>query len=109
MTLAGNTAIEPTDNSEAPAAAEQLIDSVTPLDESVPLAKAVTSADGQAKSMRLLDTDIAPGTAKRLSWSATQLFAGVPVSTPVLVVNGTHPGPTLCLTAAIHGDELNGI
>jgi len=27
----------------------------------------------------------------------------------VLVVNGTKPGPTLCLTAAIHGDELNGI
>lgn len=109
VTLADNTAIESADNSEAPVAAEQLIDSVTLLDESVPLAKAVTSADGQAKSMRLLDTDIAPGTARRLSWSATQLFEGVPVSTPVLVVNGTHPGPTLCLTAAIHGDELNGI
>ncbi|MFQ5608954.1 MAG: succinylglutamate desuccinylase/aspartoacylase family protein, partial [Woeseiaceae bacterium] len=26
-----------------------------------------------------------------------------------LVVNGADPGPTLCLTAAIHGDELNGI
>ena len=29
--------------------------------------------------------------------------------TPVLVVNGAHSGPTLCLTAAVHGDELNGI
>jgi hypothetical protein len=37
------------------------------------------------------------------------LFEGVPVSTPVLVVNGALPGPTLCLTAAVHGDELNGI
>ena len=37
------------------------------------------------------------------------MFEGVPVSTPVLVVNGTSPGPTLCLTAAVHGDELNGI
>jgi hypothetical protein len=27
----------------------------------------------------------------------------------VLVVNGTQAGPVLCLTAAIHGDELNGI
>jgi len=26
-----------------------------------------------------------------------------------LVVNGVNPGPTLCLTSAIHGDELNGI
>ncbi|HSJ79431.1 MAG TPA: succinylglutamate desuccinylase/aspartoacylase family protein, partial [Erythrobacter sp.] len=33
----------------------------------------------------------------------------IPVSTPVLVVNGTLPGPTLCLTAAVHCDELNGI
>jgi predicted deacylase len=33
----------------------------------------------------------------------------MPVSTPVLVVNGALPGPTLCLTAAVHGDELNGI
>ena len=31
------------------------------------------------------------------------------MSTPVLVVNGSKPGPVLCLTAAVHGDELNGI
>ncbi|HHQ14952.1 MAG TPA: succinylglutamate desuccinylase/aspartoacylase family protein, partial [Chromatiales bacterium] len=34
---------------------------------------------------------------------------GVSTATPVLVVNGRESGPTLCLTAAIHGDELNGI
>ena len=46
----------------------------------------------------------------RLSWSATELFEGVPVSTPVLVVNGRTAGPRpLCLTAAVHGDELNGV
>ncbi len=33
----------------------------------------------------------------------------MPVSTPVLVVNGARSGPTLCLTAAVHGDELNGV
>ena len=27
----------------------------------------------------------------------------------MLVVNGIGKGPTLCLTGAIHGDELNGI
>ena len=59
--------------------------------------------------MLLLGTEVAPGTAQRLSWSATELFEGVPVSTPVLVINGAYPGPTLCLTAAVHGDELNGI
>jgi len=49
------------------------------------------------------------GTSQRLSWTATELFEGVPVATPVLVINGAKRGPTLCLTAAIHGDELNGI
>lgn len=29
--------------------------------------------------------------------------------TPVLVLHGAKAGPTLCLTAAVHGDELNGI
>ncbi len=80
-----------------------------PADSVVPLAEAVTTAEGKAEPMHLLNTDIPPGTAMRLSWSATELFEGVPVSTPVLVVNGAFPGPTLCLTAAVHGDELNGI
>ncbi len=80
-----------------------------PAETVVPLAEAVTTAEGKAEPMHLLNTDIPPGTAMRLSWSATELFEGVPVSTPVLVVNGAFPGPTLCLTAAVHGDELNGI
>ncbi len=75
----------------------------------VPLADAVAVASGGARSLAILDTAVAPGEYRRLSWSATELFEGVPVTTPVLVVNGREPGPTLCLTAAIHGDELNGI
>ena len=59
--------------------------------------------------MQLLGEEIPPGTSQRLSWSATELFEGVPVSTPVLVANGMAPGPIVCLTAAVHGDELNGI
>jgi predicted deacylase len=75
----------------------------------IPLADAVTAADGAAATVTILGTEVMPGTARRLSWSATELFEGVPVSTPVLVVNGALPGPILCMTAAVHGDELNGI
>jgi len=75
----------------------------------VPLADAVTTADGIAKTLTILGSEIQPGSSQTLSWSATELFEGVPVSTPVLVVNGKLAGPTLCLTAAVHGDELNGI
>ena len=50
-----------------------------------------------------------PGTSTRLAWSPNIQIAGLSQTTPVLVVNGAHTGPTLCLTGAIHGDELNGI
>jgi predicted deacylase len=98
-------------SSEVAVAVEQLVDPAPQEDElpAIPLAEAVTAAAGSAEPMMLLNTEVAPGTAQRLSWSATELFEGVPVSTPVLVINGAYPGPTLCLTAAVHGDELNGI
>jgi predicted deacylase len=59
--------------------------------------------------IQLLGTTVPPGTSQRLMWSASQIFEGVSTETPVLIVNGRRDGPTLCLTAAIHGDELNGI
>lgn len=31
------------------------------------------------------------------------------LDTPVVVIRGAKPGPTLCVTAGIHGDELNGV
>tara|TARA_R110000782_G_scaffold39383_10_gene91539 strand:+ start:2007 stop:3305 length:1299 start_codon:yes stop_codon:yes gene_type:complete len=96
-------------SSEASAAAEQLLEPEPVREHMGPLADAVTDAEGQAEALVLLGTEIPPGTSQRLSWSATELFEGVPVSTPVLVANGVLPGPTLCLTAAVHGDELNGI
>ena len=98
-------------SSEVAVAVEQLVDPA-PSDEelpAIPLAEAVTAAAGTAEPMLMLGTEVAPGKAQRLSWSATERFEGVPVSTPVLVINGAFPGPTLCLTAAVHGDELNGI
>ncbi|MEM7611463.1 MAG: succinylglutamate desuccinylase/aspartoacylase family protein [Pseudomonadota bacterium] len=63
----------------------------------------------EADPLSLLGERIPPGSYRQLSWAATQLFEGLPVDTPVLVVHGAQPGPVLCLTAAVHGDELNGI
>ena len=123
--VAAEVAVDPADNganirddttddadsrsSEVAAMAQELVEAVPSHPQDVPLAEAVTTAEGLAEPLLLLDTEIAPGSTIRLSWSATELFEGVPVSTPVLVVNGALPGPTLCLTAAVHGDELNGV
>jgi len=59
--------------------------------------------------LTLLGQRVEPGTSTRLLWSASKIFEGMSSETPVLVVNGRTPGPILCLTAAVHGDELNGI
>lgn len=57
----------------------------------------------------LLGEQVVPGEFKRLSWFDRQSFPGLEVPVPVLVVHGQGAGPVLCLTAAVHGDELNGI
>ena len=79
-------------------------------------AAAAESGEGDAADtpelpvgIELLGTTVPPGTSQRLMWSASQIFEGVSTEAPVLIVNGRRDGPTLCLTAAIHGDELNGI
>jgi predicted deacylase len=61
------------------------------------------------KSITLFETEVLPSTSTRLAWASGIQIAGLAQPTPVLVVNGARPGPTLCLTASIHGDELNGI
>jgi predicted deacylase len=67
--------------------------------------------EGEAKQppLVLLNSEVLPGTAARLEWSPSVSFMGISAPTTVLVVNGVESGPTLCLTAAVHGDELNGI
>jgi len=57
----------------------------------------------------LLGSTVEPGEAALLKWSLEATFVDNSTPVPVLVVNGTNEGPTLCLTAAVHGDELNGI
>lgn len=51
---------------------------------------------------------IEPGTKQRIVLHASESFVGASVETPVVIIRGRNPGPTLCLTAGIHGDELNG-
>lgn len=60
-------------------------------------------------SLAILGSEVSPGTSTRLNWLPAQSFEGVFAATPVMIVHGVRPGPVLCLTAAVHGDELNGI
>ena len=50
-----------------------------------------------------------PGESEKLRFAISETYLGDPVRIPVTIVNGAEPGPTCFLSAAIHGDELNGI
>jgi predicted deacylase len=63
----------------------------------------------ETKSKFILGMEVPANTATRLTWTPENKAGGLAERTPVLVVNGKSPGKTLCLTAAMHGDELNGI
>jgi predicted deacylase len=80
-----------------------------PAPEVVPARPAVAAGPSAATELELLGQKIPPGSTRRLMWSASKIFEGMSSETPVLVVHGREPGPVLCLTAAVHGDELNGI
>ncbi len=59
--------------------------------------------------IELLDDSVAPGQMRRLNLVVSSSLEGVDVDTPVFVHRGVGPGPTLCVTAGIHGDEVNGV
>ena len=50
-----------------------------------------------------------PGERRRLEIPVARLPTGTWLSLPIMVVNGAHPGPTAWLSAAVHGDEVNGV
>ena len=52
---------------------------------------------------------ILPGETKRIEIPMVRLYTDTTMSIPVFVKRGKRHGPTLFLSAAIHGDELNGI
>jgi predicted deacylase len=74
----------------------------------------MNSADGLAADdswgpMQLLGRKIAPGTRSKFAFLPEGTFVASYLNTPVFVARGAIKGPTLCLTAGVHGDELNGV
>lgn len=52
---------------------------------------------------------VPPGTQQRLEIPVSRLPTGTWLSLPVAVLHGAVAGPRLWLSAAVHGDELNGV
>ena len=65
--------------------------------------------DDWSAPFQLLGRDTAPGTKNKFQFIDGQSFEASYLNSPVFVARGAKPGPTLCLAAGIHGDELNGV
>ncbi|WP_339862122.1 succinylglutamate desuccinylase/aspartoacylase family protein [Paremcibacter congregatus] len=52
---------------------------------------------------------IPPGKRMKIEIPIARLFDDTEMSMPVMVIRGRESGPVLFLSAAIHGDEINGV
>ncbi|NBD96106.1 MAG: succinylglutamate desuccinylase [Gammaproteobacteria bacterium] len=52
---------------------------------------------------------VEPGERRSIDLEVGRLYTHSPTTMPVQVLCGRKPGPTLFISAAIHGDELNGV
>ena len=80
-----------------------------PEDEGLPEREYVATLNEAGADVEDGFEQLAPGTLTRMTWHAGESLYGSAIPTPVLVAEGEEPGRTLCLTGAVHGDELNGI
>lgn len=53
--------------------------------------------------------DIKRGTRTTIDLPTGKLYTHTPMTMPVHVIRGKRPGPCLFISAAIHGDEINGV
>ena len=57
---------------------------------------------------RWKDVRIAAGGKAEVHVTVSESYSGMSLDVPVYVSRGTDPGPTVFVTAAVHGDEING-
>lgn len=76
---------------------------------SVGMLASATAAEPEWGPISLLGREIEPGSKFRTTFGSEASFTLEVLDTSVLVARGSLPGPTLCLTGAVHGDELNGV
>ncbi len=125
------TATETVDDDGPPPAGEQapavVADPPAPApvaEPAAPVDAAAAAADGDTQAVgdeagfptvapvppfRLLGAKVPPGETRTLAWFASQHYSGIDSAAQVLVAHGSRPGKVLCITAAVHGDEINGV
>lgn len=61
------------------------------------------------RTLQINGRTIAPGSQLTIDLPLPPLYTHVPMTMPVHIIKGKRGGPVLFISAAIHGDELNGV
>lgn len=61
------------------------------------------------KEFVIAGVSVAPGKRKQIEIEVAKLYDYTKLTIPVEVIRGKEDGPVLFLSAAIHGDEINGV
>lgn len=59
--------------------------------------------------LEILDEKVALGQSARVNFNVARLHTQNSIDVPVIIERSKKPGPTVLITAGIHGDEVNGV
>ena len=63
----------------------------------------------ERNAIEIAGNNVEAGRRAKIELPIARLMSGTPVALPVLVLHGAADGPTMWLSAAIHGDEIGGV
>jgi len=59
--------------------------------------------------LEILGEKVALGKSATVSFNVAKLHTQNTIDVPVIIERSKKPGPTVLITAGIHGDEVNGV
>jgi len=63
----------------------------------------------EIKELEIGGVKINPGETREINLKVSEFFTATPALVPISVFRGREDGPVIVVTAAVHGDELNGV
>ena len=59
--------------------------------------------------LEILGEKIGLGESRTIDFNIAKLYTSTKIEIPIIIERASVPGPTILITAAIHGDEINGV
>ena len=59
--------------------------------------------------LNILGVEVAPGKSVTVTFEVAKLHTRNTLEVPIIIERSKKPGPTVLMTAGIHGDEINGV